>query len=201
VRSTVGSIREEMTEKIERGGWVSGVSKQEYFEYKIREALAETERFDLLVMGRPEGPGCYCAANHMLRMALDKISKDYDYIVIDCEAGMEHLSRRTTRDIDILLLVSDPTVKGIIASSKMKELVRELKTKVGTIKLVLNRVRDGIPPNIEGMIKKEGFELIATIGEDPYIAEIEADGKPTILLPEDSPLRLGAQDILKKLGI
>ncbi len=198
---TVGKVRENVTEDIQKGRLSPGVSKQDVLDMKIREALVESDKIDLLAMGRPEGPGCYCAANHMLRLSIDRLAKNYDYTVIDSEAGMEHISRRTTRDIDFLIIVSDPTMRGITAASRMRDLIKELRTSVGRICLVVNRVKNGLPPDISKAINNFGLDLIATIAEDPNLAELEIKGSPITELPEDSPLRVGAKEIISKLGL
>jgi len=146
VEQTVGDIREGMLDLVQSSGALAGsmpggMSKQEYLDYQIQMALVEDERVDLLAMGRPEGPGCYCAANQMLRIILDRIAANYDYVVMDNEAGMEHLSRRTTRNVDYLLLVTDPTQRGLIAAQRMREMVPELDIGVSRVYLVVNRLR------------------------------------------------------------
>jgi CO dehydrogenase maturation factor len=146
VEQAVGDIREEMMDVVQSSGALAGsmpggMSKQEYLDYHIQMALVEGDRVDLLAMGRPEGPGCYCAANQMLRVIVDRLESQYDYVVIDNEAGMEHLSRRTTRDVDVLLLVTDPTQRGLIAAQHMREMVPELDIGVGHVYLVVNRLR------------------------------------------------------------
>ena len=168
---------------------------------KIREALVESDKIDLLAMGRPEGPGCYCAANHMLRLSIDRMAKNYDYVVIDCEAGMEHISRQTTRDVDYLLIVSDPTMRGITAASRMKELIKEMRTGVGKVAMIVNRVKNGLPDEINKVVSGFGMDLVSSIPEDPELADLEIKGKPIIELPADSPLRQGVEQILNKLGL
>ena len=148
VDQTVGDIREEMLDLVQSSGALAGsmpggMSKQEYLDYQVQMALMEGERVDLLVMGRPEGPGCYCAANQMLRVIVDRLGKQYDYVVIDNEAGMEHLSRRTTRDVDVLLLVTDPTQRGLITAQRMRDMVPGLDIGVGHVYLIVNRLRGG----------------------------------------------------------
>lgn len=202
LKDTVGGAREEMTELIKRGRFGPGVSKQEFLDYKVYAALVESDKIDLLAMGRPEGPGCYCAANHMLRASLDHLSRNYDYVVIDCEAGMEHISRRTTRDVDILLVTSDPTMRGITTAARMKELIGKLRVKAGKISLVVNRVANGrIPEELKKIIDELGLELMATIPEDPGLAGLEIKGLPVIQLPPDSPLQVGVREIANKLGL
>jgi len=201
IAETVGKAREDITEDIKKGRLSPTVPKQDVLDMKIREALVESSKVDLLPMGRPEGPGCYCAANHMLRLSMERLAKNYDYMVVDSEAGMEHISRQTTQDIDFLLTVSDPTMRGITTAARMKDLIREMRTKVGKVYLAVNRVKDGLPQEIGKAAEDLGLELIATLAEDPYIAELDIKGKPLIELPEDSPLRLGVEAIISRLGL
>ena len=199
LEQTIGSIREGMLDHKAVGK--SGIPKPDYLELKVREALVESEGIDLLAMGRPEGPGCYCAANNWLRGSIDRLAGNYAFVVIDNEAGMEHISRQTTRNVDILLLVSDPSIRGITAAVRMKDLIGELRSRVGRICLVVNRVRDGVPPQIKKIIDEAGIELIAAIAEDPDILDLEVRGAPLIDLPADSPLRKGVADIATNLGL
>lgn len=201
LRGTVGRAREDITEDIERGRLSPTVPKQDILDMKIREGLVESAKVDLLAMGRPEGPGCYCLANHMLRLSMERLAKNYDYMVIDSEAGMEHISRQTTQDVDFLLTVSDPTMRGITTAARMKELIKEMRTRVGEVYLAVNRVKDSLPQEIGKAISDLELDLIAIIPEDPYLAEIEIKGKPIVELPEDSPLQLGAKEITTKFGL
>ena len=198
---TVGRIREDMTLSVQKGTYDNSISKPDYLQMKVLECLVETEYIDLLAMGRPEGPGCYCAANNMLRVAIDKIGNNYDYVVIDCEAGMEHVSRQTTRDIDVLLLVSDSSIKGLITASHMKDLIGELRTNVGRIGLVLNRVKSDLQQEGKEVIDKSGLDLIVTIPEDLNMAEVDGRGLPLSQLPTDSALYQGVSDITTKLKL
>jgi len=201
LEDTLGKIREEMTEAVTVGSLSPGVAKPDLFDAKVMSALVESKGIDLLAMGRPEGSGCYCAVNHMLRLSLDRLSRNYDYVVIDCEAGMEHISRQTTRDIDILLIISDLTQKGVTTAARMKELIGELGTRVGKIYLVVNRAPDGLPPEIMKAIDSYGLELLATVPEDPMLAVLEVKGTPITELPPNSPLQLKAREIADKLGL
>ncbi len=155
---TVGDIREDTSEKARSGQLEAGVAKADLLDYEINASLVEGEGVDLLAMGRPEGPGCYCAANTMLRTIVDRIAGSYECVVIDNEAGLEHLSRRTTRDVDVLLIVSDPTVRGLTTAGRIVELIGELKTKVGRHYLVVNRAPDGLAPELEEVIARYGLE-------------------------------------------
>ena len=205
VYETVGDIREETLQEVQSGGSLGGMSKPDYLDLKIQQSLVEERDFDLLAMGRPEGPGCYCAANNMLRLSIDRLSKSYDYVVIDNEAGLEHLSRRTTRDVDLLLTVTDPTMRGIIAAGRAAKLIQELKTRVGDIRLIVNRVpTDGsgelkLVAELEQAIAENGLKLIGLIPEDPTVGEYDAKGLPLIELPPETPVRQAIEGIIKSL--
>jgi CO dehydrogenase maturation factor len=137
----------------------------------------------------------------MLRLSIDRLAKNYDYTVIDSEAGMEHISRQTTRDVDFLLIVSDVTMRGVTTAARMKDLIKEMRTKVGKVSLAVNRVKDGLPREIGKAISDFGLELVATVPEDPNLADLDIKGKPIIELPENSPLRQAAQEIISKLAL
>jgi CO dehydrogenase maturation factor len=178
------------------------LSKWDYLDLRINEALTEEPGFDLLAMGRPEGPGCYCAANNILRSSVDRLSDAYEYVVIDNEAGLEHLSRRTTRDVDLLLIVSDPTLRGIVAAGRVAEVVDELKTAVGTICLVVNRVTgDTLPDPLLQAIQEQNLNLAGLIPADPAVNELDALGEPIVKLPLDAPSRRSLEAILASLDI
>jgi len=201
LNDTVGKVREEMAAKVRARTMEPGLAKQDYLDIKISEALVESPQIDLLAMGRPEGAGCYCAANNMIRTCIDRLGKNYDYVVIDCEAGMEHISRQTTRDIDIMLLVSDLTVRGILTAANMKALIKDLRTYVGKIYLIVNRASSPLPPKIAQTIEESELKIIGTIPEDAKIKELEAEGAPLIELPPDSALQKGVAEIARKLGL
>ena len=192
---TVGGEREALLEDIQTGQYNLGLEKRQYFQLKIHEALVEADAFDLLAMGRPEGPGCYCAPNHILRQSIDTISDAYDFVVIDNEAGLEHISRRTTRDVDLLLTISDPTVRGLIAAQRVFELVEELGTRVGQAHLLINRVpvneagEPQLSPELAAKVQGMGLPLLGLLPPDPLVSELDAMGKPLVGLPEDSLLR------------
>jgi CO dehydrogenase maturation factor len=200
---TVGRIREKMTEDVSKGRFSPTIAKQEYLFSKIMESLVESKGFDLLAMGRPEGPGCYCAPNEFLRVSLDKLVKDYkyNYIVMDCEAGMEHISRQTTRDVDVLLIMSDPTIRGITTAARMKDLIGELRSKIGKVGLIVNRVKDELSPEIKKAIDESGLQVIALIPEDSNMAALEMKGRPITELPQESPLQLKVKEIIEGLGL
>lgn len=198
---TVGDVREETATAVGGGTAMGGMSKWDYLDFRIHESLVEEMAFDLLAMGRPEGPGCYCAANNILRTSVDRLSGAYDYVVIDNEAGLEHLSRRTTQDVDLLLLVSDPTLRGIIAAGRVAELVDELKTTVGATYLIVNRVNgSSLPEALLKAIEQHNLKLAGIIPADPRVNELDAMGQPIVELPEDAPSRQALDSILASLN-
>ena len=198
---TVGDVREETATVVGGSQAMGGLSKWDYLDFRINEALVEEMRFDLLAMGRPEGPGCYCAANNILRGSVDRLSDAYDYVVIDNEAGLEHLSRRTTRDVDVLLIISDPTLRGIIAAGRVVELVDELKTAVGTAVLIVNRViGDRLPKPLITAIDEHKLKLAGLVPADPAVAELDALGVPIVELPADAPSRKSLELILASVN-
>jgi CO dehydrogenase maturation factor len=205
IYETVGDIREETLDEVQRGGSLGGMSKPDYLDLRIQQSLIEERDFDLLAMGRPEGPGCYCAANNMLRLTIDRLSKSYDYVVIDNEAGLEHLSRRTTRDVDLLLAVSDPTIRGVIAAGRAGRLIGELDTRVGDIGLILNRVpadESGelrLSPDLEKAVSETGLKLLGLVPEDPTVGRFDAKGQPLIELPPESQARQAVEEIIRSM--
>ena len=181
VNGTVGDIREEMLERVASsvtaagaamGGLPGGVTKREHLDYEIRSSLEEGRRFDLIAMGRSEGPGCYCAVNHELRQVLDTLSRSYRYVVMDCEAGMEHLSRRTTRDVQYLLVVSDPTVRGLVTAERIAAMRDEPELGIDNAYLILNRVRDAVPAPLLARIEDLDLPWLGTIPELPSVFPI-----------------------------
>ena len=150
-------------------------------------------------MGQPEGAGCYCAANTLLTNFLERLSDQYPYIVMDNEAGMEHISRLTTKDVDILLIVSDPSRRGIQAAVRIEELARRLKIVVGKSYVVINQAREALPEPAMEMINKANLELIGTIPEDDLIYDFDFNGRPTIEMPEDSKSVKAAFEIFDKI--
>lgn len=206
---TVGAIREDMLRQVQTSGALAGampggMSKQQYLDYEIQMALTEGDRVDLLVMGRPEGQGCYCAANQMLRVIVDRLEKQYDFVVIDNEAGMEHLSRRTTRDVDVLLLITDPTQRGLITARQMAAMVPELEIGVGRVFLVVNRLRpiDGrleLPSPLVEAVERTGLDLLGLVPEDPGLAEFEFTGRPLIDVPAASTSYQAVRELARQV--
>jgi CO dehydrogenase maturation factor len=192
---TVGDIREDMLAQVQSsltvggaamGGLPGGVSKRDYLDYEIRSSLAEGTRFDLIAMGRSEGPGCYCAVNHNLRDVIDTISRNYSYVVIDNEAGMEHLSRRTTRDVQHLLVVTDPTHRGVVAAERIASFRHELDIHIENAYLIVNRLPGDMPGALKERIEKLDIPVLGTIPDVSEVTELEFSGRPLVELGEDS---------------
>lgn len=175
-KETVGAIREEM--RLASGGLPGGMTKQQFLEYRIQAGLVETPDFDLIAMGRPEGPGCYCYANNLLRDIMDTLGKNYAYVVIDNEAGMEHISRRTTRDVDHLFMISTPTVTGIRTAGKISDLADELDVGIKAKHLIMNRVQGSLPEPVKAAMAERGFIGAGAIPEDEVLAGLDRIGKP-----------------------
>lgn len=182
VAETLGNAREEM----KNGKVPISMSKNVFMSMKLEQAIVEADGYDLLVMGRPEGAGCYCAANNLLAGFIDRLSDNYPYIVMDNEAGMEHISRLTTRNVDLLLVVSDTSRRGLQAASRINELAKNLSVVTGKSYLVLNRANKALPDQVRNMIKNEGLEHVGTIPEDSAVYEYDLNGRPTIELPHDN---------------
>jgi CO dehydrogenase maturation factor len=187
VLSTVGRLREESLDMIRRGAErPGGMSMEQMFDYEVQQSLTEAGGFDLLVMGRPEGSGCYCAANNIIRKYTDRLSDAYSYAVIDNEAGMEHLSRRTTHKVDLLLIVSDPTMKGILTAKRILELVAELKIDVDRSLLIINRVSGEEGAVLERKAEDAGIAVAGLVPQDEMIFQSDLEGRPVYQLPEDA---------------
>ena len=165
---------------------------------RANEALVEADDYDLIVMGRPEGPGCYCAANTVLATVLEKLLDNYPYLVIDNEAGMEHLSRLTTKKIDVFYVVSDASRRGLTAAARIWQLVDELKIQVGAKHLILNQVRGEVAPELMSEIEKQGLSLAGVIPEDDDIYQRDQTGQPTSELGPDNPAVRAAYEIFEK---
>ncbi|MBN1350139.1 AAA family ATPase [candidate division KSB1 bacterium] len=199
VRETIGSIREEMREKT--SNLPGGMTKQQFLEYKIQSTLVETPDFDFVAMGRPEGPGCYCYANNLLRDILKTLGENYDYVVLDNEAGMEHLSRRTAQEIDYLLMLSDPTARGLHTAGNINRLLKELETRVKHRYLILNRVQSTIPNKLTTELANEGLQLLGSIPFDEMLMQLDQQGEAIWNCLPDSAVYAAVGDLMQRLGI
>ncbi len=199
LEATIGSVREDMSEKTHKGALPAGMAKQDILEMQIEQALVETPDFDLISMGRPEGPGCYCAINNMLRIFLDRLNKGYEFVVVDNEAGMEHLSRRTTRGVDIMFIVSDPSQRGVTTALRIRDLAREMEIGVAKFYLVLSRMRGPLEGPLAGMVEGLDIEVGGVIPDDPAVASFDAEGRPLVELGEDSTARAAVRAMMQNV--
>ncbi len=193
--NTVGAAREEM----KKGGGMVDMTKDQLIEMRINQCLVEADGFDLISMGQPEGPGCYCAANHLVAHYMEVLGKNYPYILMDNEAGMEHMSRLTTKNVDLLVLVSDPSWRSIQAARRLKDLASQLKIVVGRAVLVVNRAVNGLSDRAQEEISSQGLELAGLIPQDVLVAEYDGQGRPTYTLPGDSSALKAVHDIFSRL--
>jgi CO dehydrogenase maturation factor len=196
---TVGEIREMMSETAQARQLGVSISRHEYLNREVRMAIEEGDQVDLLAMGRPEGQGCYCAVNHLLRQIVDDIGRTYETIVIDNEAGMEHISRRTTRDVDLLLLVTDPTLRGVRTAGEMAKLAETLEVNVERTQLIVNRVMGDIPQPLQDAIDELDLEIAALIPADENINKLDALGKPLVQLNGDSPAAKAVDQLIDRI--
>ncbi|MDX2502102.1 MAG: AAA family ATPase [Deltaproteobacteria bacterium] len=195
VKDTLGNAREEMKKGVVPGG----MTKDIFMEMKVEESMVEAEGYDLIVMGQPEGAGCYCAANTLLAGFMDRLSGNYPFIVMDNEAGMEHISRLTTNNVDILLIVTDSSRRGLQAAIRIDDLAKSLNIGVAKSYVVINQVKEAPSEMALEMINQGGLELAGTVPDDRTIYEFDFEGRPTIEMPEDSVSVQAAFGIFDKI--
>ncbi len=193
--STLGDAREDM----KKGKVPSGITKDVFLSMRMEDAIIEHEGFDLIVMGQPEGAGCYCAANSLLARFLAQLAGNYPYLVMDNEAGMEHISRLTTRNVDIMLIVADASRRGLQAAVRIDALARGLDIGVGKSYLVINQAKGEPPDSFITVIRDSGLECIGTVYEDQTLYDYDLQGKSTIELPLGTPVVRQAFDIFDRM--
>jgi CO dehydrogenase maturation factor len=179
----------------------AGMTKDQYVEYRVHQSLAEGDDVDLLVMGGPEGAGCYCYANNLVRGFMQDLSKNYPFVVMDNEAGLEHLSRRTTQNVDVLLITSDSSAGGVRSAGRIKELVDSLGLDIRKMYLVVTMVTDGTIEKLRPEIERTGLELAGEIPLDDQVREFDLHSRPLVDLPDDSPVVSAAGKIMADTGI
>jgi CO dehydrogenase maturation factor len=199
VEGTIGKIREDF--KVNASRLESGIYKDKMIEMNVHQSLVEGKGFDLLVMGRGEGPGCYCAANNLFKSFIDKLQGNYGWVVMDNEAGMEHLSRRTTSDVDHLFIISDPSPRGILTAARIKDLAKEISISAGEISLIVGRVNGKLDPRLQESIRDKGLDLLGTVAVDDNIYEMDLGNGSVFDLPADSPALAQVRGMLKKAGV
>jgi CO dehydrogenase maturation factor len=190
VRETLGSMREEAFSR----QIPPGMNRHDYVRYRFRQSLVESEGFDLVAMGRPEGSGCYCFANDLLSECMEELERDYHFIVIDTEAGMEHIARGTIGTPDLLLIVSDPGARGLRTIARIREIATQLGLAHDKIKVVFNQYKTGAAP-----IDIGGEDPIAIIPDDPAVEHADLMATPVSLIPADSPARVAVTVLAKKI--
>ena len=204
VESTLGEVREEVAraEMAKDSPIPAGMTKADYMEFKFDDALVEDDDFDLLVMGRTQGKGCYCFVNGLLQAQLQRLEKNYPYIIVDNEAGMEHISRGVLPSMQTAILVSDCSRRGVQAVGRIAELIKECDMHPSQVGLIINRAPGGVlNEGTKEEIEKQGLQLLGVVPQDETVFEYDCDGTPTIQLPEDSPVKKAIRDIVDKLGL
>ncbi len=202
LETSLGSIREEMAQAELKGTIPKSMTKADYAEMKFNDALIEDDDFDMLVMGRTEGAGCYCYVNSMLKRQMDKYIPNYSYIVMDNEAGLEHVARGTLPHVDTMLLISDCSRRGIQAVARLADMVRELNLNPGQMGLIVNRAPGGqLDDGIKAEIEKHGLKLFGVLPHDEAVYRCDCDGEPSARLPENDPMKAALKGILKSIGL
>ena len=198
----------ELREEIERAGTDPrykipvGTTKADWLEMRMADAITETDDFDLMVMGRSQGQGCYCFVNGLVQTQVQKLQSHYPYIVVDNEAGMEHVSRGILPNMEKVLLVSDCSRRGIQAAGRIAALMKEMNLHPDTVGLIVNRAPDGVlDEGTKDEIDKQHLQLLGVVPMDDTVYRFDCDGRPMVELPADSPVRTALGKIVEKLGL
>ena len=202
VETSLGQIREEMAQAELKGTLPAGMTKADYADFKFSSAIIEEDDFDMLVMGRTQGKGCYCFVNGVLKTQVDKYAKNYSYIVMDNEAGLEHVARGTLPKVDTMLLISDCSRRGIQAAARVAELVREMALQPARMGLIVNRAPEGqLDAGIREEIEKHGLELLGVLPQDESVYRCDCAGEPSAKLPDSNPVKAAVKNIMKSIGL
>ena len=200
--TTLGTIREEMAQAELKKTIPAGMTKADYAEFKFNSALIEEDDFDMLIMGRTQGKGCYCYVNGVLKTQMDKYAKNYNYIVMDNEAGLEHVARGTLPHVDTMLLISDCSRRGIQAAGRVAEMIGEMELKPGRMGLIVNRAPGGIlDPGTREEIEKQGLTLLGVLPQNDQIYRCDCEGSPSSKLPDTDPTKQALKKIATELGL
>lgn len=201
VKDTLGDIREDTKNNLDK--IPAGMTKKEYLDFQVQSSIVESPKIDLLTMGRPEGPGCYCYVNNILRNCIDTLSQKYSFTVMDCEAGIEHLSRRTTVNVDYLFIVTDVSIKAIKTVQIILHLIEKLQTIARKKVLLINKwdrtIDDKNIKELLSYVQGGDFALIGKLPEDKAIIDFEMKGESLLDLPDDSPIFLSFKEIISTL--
>ena len=201
VETSLGAIREEMAQAEMKGTIPAGMTKADYAEFKFNSALIEEDDFDMLVMGRTQGKGCYCYVNGVLKTQVDKYAKNYSYIVMDNEAGLEHVARGTLPHVDTMLLISDCSRRGVQAVARIAEMVEDLGLKPGQMGLIINRAPDGVlDDGVRAEIEKHGLKLFGVLPQDDAVYRCDCIGEPSAKLPDSDPMKVDLKGIMQTIG-
>ena len=202
VETSLGAIREEMAHAELKGTIPAGMTKADYAEMKFSSAIIEEDDFDMLVMGRTQGKGCYCYVNGVLKTQVEKYAKNYSYIVMDNEAGLEHVARGTLPKVDAMLLVSDCSRRGIQAAARVAEIVEEMELKPAVMGLVVNRAPDGKQDDgVMEEIAKHGLKLLGVLPQDDGVYRCDCTGQPSAKLPDTNPVKAAVKGVMQSLGL
>ena len=202
VDTSLGAIREEMAQAELKKTIPVGMTKAEYAEFKFNSALIEEDDFDMIVMGRTQGKGCYCYVNGVLKTQVDKYAKNYKYIVMDNEAGLEHVARGTLPKVDTMLLISDCSRRGIQAAARVAEMISQMDLKPGKLGLIVNRAPGGVlDDGVKAEIEKQGLELIGVLPQDEGVYRCDCNGEPSAKLPAENPVKQALKGIMQNLGL
>ena len=204
VETTLGEVREEIerSEMDDNTPIPAGMSKADYAEIRFNNALIEDDDFDLLVMGRTQGKGCYCYVNGLLSAQLAKYQSHYPYMVVDNEAGMEHISRGVLPSMQTAILVSDCSRRGVQAVGRIAELIKECDMHPSQVGLIINRAPNGeLNEGTKEEIEKQGLNLLGVVPQDETVYEYDCEGKPLVNLPDDNPVKVALRGIVDKLGL
>ena len=202
VETSLGAIREEMAQAELKGSIPAGMTKADYADFKFNSAIVEEDDFDMLVMGRTQGKGCYCYVNGVLKTQVDKYAKNYSYIVMDNEAGLEHVARGTLPRVDTMLLISDCSRRGIQAVARIAEMVREMNLNPTKMGLIVNRAPNGVlDDGVKAEIEKHGLELFGVLPHDEAVYRCDCDGEPSSKLPDSDPMKTALKGIMQSIGL
>ncbi len=198
VEKTVGRAREEVREEVQNG--LSGISKQEVLQMKIAESLVEAKDFDLISMGRPEGAGCYCYANNVLKSVIAELASNYPYVVLDNEAGLENLSRRIVQKVGMLVLVSDPSNSGMQTLKRLYDLAKEMNIQYDKLLIVVNRLRSqSLPASTEEIVAYTKASAVIGLPDDLEVAGFAQDNTSIFLLGKDNKVIQKIDDIVNMI--
>ena len=202
VETSLGAIREEMAQAEMKGTIPAGMTKADYADFKFNSAIVEEDDFDMLVMGRTQGKGCYCYVNGVLKTQVDKYAKNYSYIVMDNEAGLEHVARGTLPHVDTMLLISDCSRRGVQAVARIAEMVQEMNLNPGKMGLIINRAPNGVlDAGVKEEIEKHGLTLFGILPHDDAVYRCDCEGEPSSKLPDNDPMKLALKGIAQSIGL